>query len=442
MTNMGRIAQELTEVINHPSGSERLTQKCLDRIKALDDRLRCMVFVDEDAALGSAANLDKQLRMGAQPLPLQGLPVVVKEIFSVAGMPESFGSKMPAAKGSKPDGTFIKRLRSTGCVILGKTVSTEFAFGQFNLNKPMPVNPADSMNERVTGGSSSGSAAAQAAQYCSFAVGTDTGGSVRGPAALCGVAGYKPSAGIWPMDGIFQLSPRFDAPGIFTDSVHDARLVYGALRNATLPPLPALEGIRIGVPRHWFFSDLDNQVHAAMEDTLQLITAAGVELVPIEFPDISFVQQYFAEYLPEQLRSNLGEDLLKSHWVELDGLTQSRLSTSKPRIPEARAYDRILHLKHSLDESTRKAGVEFWILPTVPCVAPLMSSFRGAREVADWQAYVSRNTRCVNALEMAACSIPLARKGIGDLPVGLQVAGHHDMQLLALAAAMEEIIGL
>jgi aspartyl-tRNA(Asn)/glutamyl-tRNA(Gln) amidotransferase subunit A len=436
-----RIEQELTEVINHPSGSERLTQKCLDLIKAHDDRLRCMVFVDEDAALASAANLDQQFRMGAQPLPLQGLPVVVKEIFSVAGMPESFGSKIPAGKGPKPEGTFIKRLRSAGCVILGKTFSTEFAFGQFNLNKAMPVNPADPVNERVTGGSSSGSAAAQAAQYCSFAVGTDTGGSVRGPAAMCGVAGYKPSARIWPMDGIFQLSPRFDAPGIFTDSVHDARLVYGALRNATVPLLPRLEGIQIGVPRHWFFSDLDDQVHAAMKDTLELITAAGVEIVPIEFPDMSFVQQYFAEYLPEYLRAQFGGDVLQSHWGELDELTQSRLLTSKPSIPESVAYDQLLRMQHSVDEAFQKAGVSFWILPTVPCVAPLLSSFRGVREVADWQAYVSRNTRCVNALEMAACSIPLARKGVGALPVGLQVAGHQDTQVLALAAALEEIIG-
>ena len=160
MNKTGRIERELLEVRSNPSGSENLTRRCLDSIRANDKRLRCMVFVDEDSALESASALDRKLQSGEPPLPLHGLPVVVKEIFSIDGMPESCGSKIPVSRMPGPEGPFIKRLRAAGCVIIGKSLSTEFALGQFNLDKAMPINPADPISDRVTGGSSSGSAGA------------------------------------------------------------------------------------------------------------------------------------------------------------------------------------------------------------------------------------------------------------------------------------------
>lgn len=441
MAIAGRVQRDLVEVIGNPSGSEKLTQRCLDQIRKHDSRLRCMVFIDESAALNAARDLDRLLLSGRRPLPLHGLPVVVKEIFCVAGMPGSWGSRIPVPDSLSQEGTFIKRLRAAGCVIIGKSLSTEFAFGQFNLNKAMPINPADQTRERVTGGSSSGSAAAQAAGYCSFAVGTDTGGSVRAPAALCGVAGFKPVTGYWPMDGVFQLSPRFDAPGIFADSVRDASFIHAALTKST-PSLPVnLEDCRIGIPEHLFFSDLEDDVRGAMRDALHKISAAGVLLVPLQFPDLSVIQQYFAKHLAQQLRLQIGEKLLHKHWDELDELTQCRLSGPGAAMSEADAYEDLKRLQFSVAEILEKADVPFWILPTVPCVAPLFSSLQSVSEVAEWQSYVSRNTRYVSALDMAACTIPVARNTAVDLPVGLQIAGFENAKLLAVAAALEKVIG-
>ena len=210
-----------------PRRVRMITEQCLQYIQSNDSVIRAMVHVDVEGALARADELDAMLQSGGHPasLPLHGIPVVVKEIYSVTGMPDSSGSRLATPDLFEPEGSVVRRLRQAGCVVLGKSMSTEFALAHFNLDSAMPMNPLGSKwdsEPRATGGSSSGSAAALAAGYCAFALGTDTGGSVRAPAALCGLVGFKPSEGALPVDGIFPLSAQLDTPGFFCGNVADA----------------------------------------------------------------------------------------------------------------------------------------------------------------------------------------------------------------------------
>ena len=167
-----------------------------------------------------------------------GVPIAIKEIFSIKGLPYGAGTDLDLNEITPPQGPFIQKLKRAGCVILGTTRTTEFAAATINVKKPMPWNPADEHIKRVCGGSSHGSAAALRAGLCAFSVGSDTGGSVRLPAALCGVFGFKSTAGVWPTEGVFCLSPTLDSVGVFTRSADDAALIFSALGNGVVAEVP------------------------------------------------------------------------------------------------------------------------------------------------------------------------------------------------------------
>jgi len=435
-----RLATKVARVIAHPSGAQDLTSESLQRIRAMDDRLNCMVHVDESGALDRAAELDAMQRAGKSPLPLHGVPIVVKEIYSVDGMPDSAGSALPTPGLFEPEGPFIRQLRDAGCVILGKSLSTEFAFGQYNLARPMPVNPCDIRATRVIGGSSSGSAGAQAAGYCGFALGTDTGGSVRAPAAMCGVTGFKPSTGHWSMQGIVPLSRSLDSPGLLTNTVADAAFIFGALGGRAVTVDLRAENLRLGVPRKLFFDDLEAEVAAAMQITMAKIKAAGVELVPIEFPDLHIVDEYFATVLPTELIKIIGKDCLRKNWKLLDPLTSHRLESADA----AARFDSgaLENLQHKVEKILRAEDLDAWISPTVPCTAIRQSGLHNVELLVQWQKYASRNTRSINVMKMAACTLPVPAAQRGGLPTGLQLAGPmgSDAQVLSIGMGIEGIL--
>ncbi|TAD88979.1 MAG: Asp-tRNA(Asn)/Glu-tRNA(Gln) amidotransferase GatCAB subunit A, partial [Alphaproteobacteria bacterium] len=169
-----------------------LVEAALARIAALEPRLQAFSHLDGERALRHARAIDQLRAAGIDLGPLMGLPVAVKDLYTVDGMPTHAGSRLDIQDLVAPQGPFVRSLLDAGCVLLGKTRSTELALGGFNLTSPPPWNPCDEQQPRMTGGSSHGSAAAMAAGVAAFTVGSDTGGSVRWPAALCGVVGYKP----------------------------------------------------------------------------------------------------------------------------------------------------------------------------------------------------------------------------------------------------------
>ena len=210
-----------------------LTQIYYKRINILNSHLHAYIYINEEKALSWADGIDKLIKCGVDLGPLMGIPIAIKDICSVEGMPTTNGSQIISDDITGPEGSLVKKLKSLGCVILGKTHTVEFALGATGLNKHRgtPRNPWDEKVHRMPGGSSSGSAVAVASGLAAFAIGTDTGGSVRIPASLNGIIGLKTTKNRWPTDGIFPLSPTLDTPGPIARSVKDTKLIFDTYNN-------------------------------------------------------------------------------------------------------------------------------------------------------------------------------------------------------------------
>ena len=213
---------------------EEATRACLLRIAETNEKLQSFVHLSEESAIHTACALDQLLRSGTELGPLMGIPVGIKDLYTVDGMPTGLGSRVDLSEMIENQGTFVNKLRRAGCVVLGKTRTTEFAMGGFNLSHPTPWNPCSPDEHLTPGGSSSGSTVAVASGQCPFAIGSDTGGSIRQPAALCGATGFKASADRWSPDGLFGLAPTFDSIGYITANAADAAFIYCGLQGVGL----------------------------------------------------------------------------------------------------------------------------------------------------------------------------------------------------------------
>src|SRR5215470_1999407 len=225
----------MRQIRNSSLCSIELTQNCADRIERLNPTLNAFITVTAGSALEQARTADTEMVVGKYRGPLHGIPVALKDMIDVASVKTTAGSRQLLDHGPREDAAVVTQLKQAGAVILGKTNLQEFAFGGSGLNSAFgpsrnPWNPA-----RITGGSSSGSAAAVAAGMCVAALGTDTAGSVRDPAALCGIVGHRPSAGVLSTQGIIPLRKSFDTAGPMTRTVEDAWLLLSALNSTAMP---------------------------------------------------------------------------------------------------------------------------------------------------------------------------------------------------------------
>ena len=264
-----------------------LLEAVFARITALEPQLQAFTYLDQERALKQARGIDLLRQSGVDLGPLMGVPVAVKDLFTIDGMPTAAGSRIDIQDLVPKQGSFVNALYRAGCVLVGKTRTTEFALGGYNLNRPLPWNPCDMQEARMTGGSSHGSAVAMAAGLAGFTVGSDTGGSVRWPAALCGVVGYKSSTSHWPRDGIFPLSPLLDSVGIFTATACDAAWVEAALAGRPCRAPSAISTLRLGLPGAHFMEKLDPSVAACFEVALQRLRDAGAHVVALDLPEAS-----------------------------------------------------------------------------------------------------------------------------------------------------------
>ena len=215
----------------------------LERIRQLNPKIDAVSVLDDSRAVAAAKGIDCLLQAGQDPGPLAGLPILVKDLYQVNGLTITAGSRLDVREIAPCDeGPIIASLRQAGCIILGKTRTTEFAMGGFNLTHPLPWNPCDLKTKRMTGGSSHGSAAGMAAGLCAFSLGSDTGGSVRQPAAFAGTVGFKASPEYWPTAGVFPMSPGFDSLGVFAKTAGDAHWVVS---NLPFVRNPSISGIDI-----------------------------------------------------------------------------------------------------------------------------------------------------------------------------------------------------
>ncbi|WP_113701275.1 amidase [Nonomuraea lactucae] len=282
-----------------------LTDSVLARIGEVDGRLRAYATVAEDAARRSAERAEREIAAGRHLGPLHGIPVGLKDLLDTADLPTTSGSRV--REGHVPDGdsTVAARLAGAGAVLIGKTHTHEFAYGLITPQTSNPWHPG-----RVAGGSSGGSAVAVASGTATFAVGTDTGGSIRVPSALNGVVGLKPTYGLVSRHGVTSLSWSLDHVGPITRTVEDAAIVLGVMAGHDpddpsclgVPPVDYaahlaaqsaagdLRGLRVGVPRNYYFDRVDPQVEAAVRAAVARLGELGADLVDVDIPMTEYVQ--------------------------------------------------------------------------------------------------------------------------------------------------------
>lgn len=314
------LADALAALRSGDTSSRALTEAYLERISAHDGALHAYLHVAADSALAAADAADKQLAKKGELPPLLGLPIAIKDVLTVAGMPATAGSRILEPFVPTYNATTVQRLLDAGCVILGKTNTDEFAMGSSTENSAFGATHNAWNRERVPGGSSGGSAAAVAGGLAPVALGTDTGGSVRQPAAFSGVSGLKPTYGRVSRYGLIAFGSSLDCVGVLGHSVADVAAVFGVMaghdpRDATtsqqtLPELrlngrSSLKGKKIGVPKEYFIEGVAADVDAAVRAAIEVLVAQGAEAVEISLPHTEYALPVYYIIAPAEASANL-----------------------------------------------------------------------------------------------------------------------------------------
>ena len=404
----------------------------------------CLTIYTETAR--AAANAADERHSRGLPLgPLDGTIVSIKDLFDVAGEPTRAGSKILAyAPPALTDAPVVSRLRQAGAVIVAKTGMSEFAFTGVGANPHYgtPGNPAD--RTRVPGGSSYGAAVAVADGMCEISIGTDTGGSCRIPAALCGIVGFKPTKSRVPTDGAYPLSPTLDSVGPLALTVADCALADAVLAGEepwTIEPVP-LQGLRLGIPQGLPLEDLDATVEARFAGALDRLRRAGVSLSeePINFFD-DMARVYSVSTIPTAEAYPLHRAMLAEHGDEYDPFVRVRIEMGSKVSAEGLAAmlrDRAA-LVTAMD--ARLAELDALVLPTTPIVAPTMAEVSTVEGFVTANRLLLRNPAIANFFDLCAISLPLPRQG--GLPTGLMLFGRRggDRRLLEIAGAIQRVLG-
>ena len=308
------------------TSAKRAVRAYLDRIEALEPKLNAYQFVAYEQAEEAAEAIDKLLASGIDLGSLMGVPIAIKDIYAVENMPTTNGSLYDASEITGPEGRYVTALKQSGCIILGKTKTVEYALGATGVNEARgtPWNPWDLSTHRIPGGSSSGSGVATAAGMCAFAMGSDTGGSVRIPACLNGIFGHKTSVGLLPTDGVFPLSPTLDTLGPLTSNAADAAILHAIMTGSDIPLATPLTGLRLGKPTSFFFEDIDADVLSCVEAALASLVEAGVEIVDVDIPDPNERDWIFPAIAPPEFLAAIGEKGFRAALPEIEHTSGAR----------------------------------------------------------------------------------------------------------------------
>jgi aspartyl-tRNA(Asn)/glutamyl-tRNA(Gln) amidotransferase subunit A len=406
--------------------SEQVTEECLGRIGADNPRLNAFILVMADEALLQAREADREITGGRDRGALHGVPISVKDIYDIRGTATTAASRVREGHVARRDAQAVAHLRQAGAVFIGKTNLHEFAFG--TTNEDSAFGPARNPHDpsRSPGGSSGGSAASVAAGMALATLGTCTGGSIRIPAAACGIVGLKPSYGEVSTHGIVPLSRTFDHAGPLTQSVGDACLVYHALlgdAGATPPASMPLTGLRLAVPRRYFCDLLDDEVRARFEEALDRLRAAGAHVDDIDI-------RHASDIAPIYLLIVLS-DAAAYHAATLDAMPERYTPPVRRRLEMGRYvlgedYVRALAgrdvLRREVDAAL--AQHDALALPTLPIPAPAIGaiSMKVGATTEPVRNLMLRLTQLFNVTGHPAISLPAGATSSG-LPCGLQLVG-------------------
>ncbi len=423
-----------------------LTRECLTRIEKLNPVLNAFITITADSAMAEARRAETEITRGEWRGPLHGIPLALKDLIDTAGVLTTAASAVFKERIPAEDAEVTRRLKQAGAILLGKQNLHEFAYGGSSLvsyfgDVHNAWNP-----EHIAGGSSGGSATAVAAGMCYGAIGTDTAGSIREPASLCGVVGLKPTYGAVSTRGVIPLSQSLDHVGTIARTVEDAAIIFQTIAKETDPVVwergfarsrraedPPPHKLRIAVPRKFFCEELDPEVASAFQQALSVLsTMSDISEINLEVPTdrtlqkaesyayhCEFVRQSPELYQPETLR---------------------RIRTGEGISPEDAA-----RCKRELQEARKQIAsvfndVDLLITPTTPTPAPVISELKAnpdllrPRELA-----LLRNSRPMNVWGLPAISVPCGFTQCG-LPIGLQIIGPHggESEVLQLAHAYEQ----
>jgi aspartyl-tRNA(Asn)/glutamyl-tRNA(Gln) amidotransferase subunit A len=399
-----------------------------------------------EAALAAARAADAAHKAGIAQPALAGLPVSIKDLYGVAGETTMAGSVVCKGEPAQTqDAPVVARLRAAGSAIVGKTNMTEFAFSGIGINPHYgtPVNPTDQKIARVPGGSSSGAGVSVALGLSVAGLGSDTGGSIRIPAALCGIVGFKSTQKRVPLEGALELSRALDTVCALTRSVQDCITVDAVLSGAMLPVRRRpIAGMRLAVPQTMVLDGLDNTVAQAFDRSLSILSEAGAQIIEIpmtEFADIPKVNAP-GGLSPIEAYAVHHERLARAQ-AQFDQRVAARVMLGAAI--SAQQYIAILDKRRAWIASVERAieGYDALMCPTVPTVAPELEKLIASDEAffkANGQ--MLRNTFTINLLDGCSYSLPCHREG--ELAVGLMLSSVHgdDARLSAVALAVEDAL--
>jgi aspartyl-tRNA(Asn)/glutamyl-tRNA(Gln) amidotransferase subunit A len=442
---MWTVAQLSADLAAGSTSSRDLVEQALGRIADKDgEGARAFLKVNAEGARAEADFADALRKRGARRSSVDGLPVSLKDLFDVAGEVTRAGSKIMDNVARTADAAAVARLRAAGAVFIGRTNMVEFAFGGVGLNPHYgtPKNPWDRKTGRVPGGSSSGAAVAQADGMCVMALGSDTGGSVRIPAALCGLAGFKPTARRVPLEGAFPLSFTLDSIGPLANSI-DCCTAYDAVLSgapAALVELP-LKGLRLLLPRSSMLSDLDGAVEQTFGAAIERLRKAGAIVEERPAPVFDRRSEYFAR---GGFAAAEAYHVHRPHFARLgecDPRVSARILLGKD-FPAA-DYVALREQRAAAVREFEALAVPFdaVVMPTVACVAPdIAGAGASDEEYSRWNLRILRNPAFINFLDGCAATLPCHAPG--SAPVGFMVCGPamSDRRVLAVAAAVERAL--
>ncbi|MFN0300870.1 MAG: amidase [Burkholderiales bacterium] len=447
---MPYLAELARRLVRAETTSEALIDRALANV--LDpggEGSRTFVKLYEDGAREAAISADRLRARGVVPSPLAGIPISIKDLFDVRGERTTAGSKVLIdATPAQHDSTVIARLRAAGAIIVGRTNMTEFAFSGLGINPHYgtPRNPYDRSTGRIPGGSSSGAAVSVSDGMSEVGIGTDTGGSVRIPAALCGLVGFKPTARRISRDGVLPLSTTLDSIGPIARSVACCALVDAIMAGESpdVPPALPIAGLRLGVVRDYVCDGLEDAIATAFERALAILSKAGAHIMEMPFPELA--------RLPALNRSGgfagaeayaWHRDLLREREAEYDPRVSVRIAAAQ----RLSAADYIALGGHRANLIARAQLVatpyDALLMPTTAMIAPPIALLEGDDDqYSRANLAMLRNPTTINFLDGCALSVPCHEPG--QAPVGLMIAGMtgDDRRILQVGQAIEAALAV
>jgi len=455
----GTIAELAAAIRQGKASSVEATTDCLDRIRRLDGRLRAFITVDADGALVSARALDADAAAGRWRGPLHGVPLAYKDLCHIGGLPSSCGTKTAEYFIAEHDATAVSRLAAAGAVTLGKLNMTELALGPFgdNAHHGHAQNPWRAGH--ASGGSSSGSGVAVAAGLALGALGTDTGGSIRLPAACCGIAGLKPTYGRVSRAGVMPLSWSNDHIGPMARTVRDAALLLQVIaghdpRDATSRPHPVpdyassigrgVAGLRVAVPENYFFQGITDEMASAVRGALRQLEGLGARVTEMRVPDPEAMADV-CNVIARCESAAIHTRLVRERPEEIQPVVRARLELGFQIA--AHDYLQALRLRARLTRTFIRevfAEADVLVAPVIPEPAPeIARAIEGVPgTVAERQGRFSRLTRPFNGFGLPALALPCGFSD-GALPLALQIVGRpfDEATVLRAGHAYEQAAG-